>query len=847
MADTTATTPEPSTMSPSASPSKLDRKRKRIDEPSDPSTDTQQADEQMTDAPNNATQATANEAPAPSTNANGAETDASAASSDPKKKQLSKKIQSLLGIPSSSASKRQSTDAELSSAAQKVDELVLSSDDAHKLSAVLRSLDAADLIAAPSQADIKGKARTSNGSSTAIDSLQDVLQPGTKLRELRARLLSMRQPLLAKSDVSQHLQATHGASTSQAQGKDLTRLSSLTLLLGLVDQLAARMRQADASTDAFKGHVRSSLIEERARWLEAKNAHRADASDASDNDSHLVKVAPVHSSAEESAATRYALHMRLPRGDYFTKAIPLDRAQLAKLDPAQADLVQISAQSEAQMRALKRQGLVPTPTLGQRLGRSSHRHRSDSKRAALQQHAKPHPVSFLNYGNYASFAPTYDSSASTLSYATSSTLWRNSVRAQRSVSLTWGPRPFQSWEEEEEEDDDLDTEEPLEPAPFSAKVAANGLADGDGDISMDAPQSDETAAILRQLLDGVDEDNVSESLKTLRQDELVTSHLRFNMMLLHRLQEFQWARLRKSYRPTASGRSGASAIEDDVPSVEEEATAALLLESLSSLVALQPRAADLASQAVQSLVPDASTLRVFSASSGAIDPDLLGDIRGGFWGALDANVVKVSKTGGVTSETPLVLRDNDTIRLAEGSGSKAKKSARRTGGPSGNHIEDRGRGALERFAASRTYDHKQDRHDIEPARAASAPGAGAEQRPSSATPGNLPRDLASPAPRPGPPLAASPQPRQQAVAMSPNARMHPGYAPGAGPAMTPQAQRLAPGPNSSYAFASPAGGLSQGGRPMPQNASGPYPQPSFPHPAPGQANWTQQSQPARQS
>ncbi|SPO23141.1 uncharacterized protein UTRI_01819 [Ustilago trichophora] len=831
-ADASATTPEPSAMSPSASPTKVDRKRKRGDEPLEGSSDANGSDQHKADAADDAAKDTS----ADGTKPNGVDTRAPSAGSTSKRTQLSKKMQSLLGIPRSSASAISPPTAELTLAAQKVLELVLSNDDAQKLSTILSTLDAVDLISDSTQADGKGKSRKLGASFT--NALEDVLRPGASLRDLRDRLLSMREPLLAKSDISNHLQAGQTAAVTQHSSKDLARLSVLTLILGLVDQLATRQRRSDISTDAFKGQILASVVEERARLLEAKNAHKGGAAealqDAGDNDA--VKIMPIRSSTDNKAASRYALHMRLPRGDYFTKAIALDRAQLAKLDPAQADLVQISAQSEAQMRTLKRQGLVPTPTLGQRLGRNSHRHRSDSKRAAMQPQAKPQPVTFLNYGNYASFAPTYDSSASSISYSTSSTLWHNSVRAQHSVSLAWGDKPFQAHNDEEQEDDGLDADTPAEPASFSATAKGYASADVDGDISMEGSESDETAVMLRKLLGGVNGDDVSASLKRLSQDELVTSHLRFNMMLLHRLQEFQWARLRKSYQPTASDRASTSTVEDEAPSAEEEATAALLLESLSSLVALQPRAADLTSDAVQSVVPDANTLRAFSASSGAIDPDLLGDVRDGFWGALDANVVKVTKTGSVISETPLVLRDDTTIRLADGSGSKAKKSARRTN-IGGSHAEDRGRGALERFAASRTYDHNSDRHDIDPVRAPSAPGPGPQQRQPSLAQGS------SPGTRPGPTLAPSPQqPRQQAVAMSPNARMHPGYPAGAG--MTPQAQRLVPGPSASFAFASPAGGLSHGARLMPPNAMAPYPQPSFAHPAAGQAN---RGQPARQS
>ncbi len=431
------------------------------------------------------------------------------------------------------------------------------------------------------------------------------MRAGTDLLQLKTRLLRIREPLLAQPDIAQHLQAGSSSIPSQATSTDVAKLSSLTLVLGLVDQLASRRRQTDLSTESLKGQLLASSVERRAESLEARVARKMNAADATDDDDEAesIKVRPVSLLTDEETTSRYALHMRLPRGDYFTKAIALDRDQLSKLDAAQADIVQISAQSEAQLRTLKRQGLVPTPTLGQRLGRSAPRHR-DSRKSASQQPGRPQPVTFLNYGNYSSFAPTYDSASASISYATSSTLFRNSVKAQRAVSLAWGNKPFLSYEATEEDEDDIDADEPsaVEP-PYADGSIGKGDTDVDEDVDMSEAFSDEVAAALRSLVDGKGSKDISASLDKLNQDELVTDHLRFNMMLLHRLQEFQWARLRRSYTPTARGRRSAPAIEDESPSAEEEATAALLLESLSALVALQPRAADLTSDAVQSVVP----------------------------------------------------------------------------------------------------------------------------------------------------------------------------------------------------------------------------------------------------
>ncbi|GAC76606.1 hypothetical protein PANT_22c00112 [Moesziomyces antarcticus T-34] len=796
-ADATATSPEPSAMSPSASPTKLDRKRKRVDESDEQPTELHTPDQHASAEASNSAVNGHSDASAPADKANGVADD-TATQDASQKKQLPPTLQALLGISSSRTTQPPAQDKTADgSSSSKVDELVLLEEDATKLLAIADTLNVADLPATAPQPDVKGKSRSAKTSSTASHAIRAILQPGTPLRDVRARLLSAREPLLSKPQVAQHLRTSQTATPPESLSTDLAHLSSLTLIVGLVDQLACRMRDSHPQTDAIKAELFCADVETRARLLESRMAQTAKEGKATASQSARVHVRSSEDrSSDVEATNRYALHMRLPRGDYFTKAIPLDRDQLKKLDPAQADIVQISAQSEEQMRTLKRQGHVPTPTLGQRLGRSGHRHRSDSKRS---MQPKLQPVTFLNYGNYASFAPSYDSSASSISYATSAALWRTSAKAHRSLSLAWGARPFQE-EDLLAADDDDDDEEDAETssAAIAAPAPLSGAAhvDAEGDVAMADSPEDDVAAALRELLDGVDQGGVNESLHKLSEDELITSHLRFNMMLLHRLQEFQWARLRRSYGPGASSRKAILATEEESPSADEEATAALLLESLSALVALQPRAVDLASEAVESLVPHASKLRAFSASSGAIDPDLLGDVRDGFWGALDANVVKSTRTSVVASETPLLLRDDVTVRLADGSGSKAKKTSRRMG-PGGTQVEERGRGTLERFASSRTYDQSHDRHDAEPARTtgplARSPSKGDEAPSASRTPSQGPSH-------------ASPMPAH------PN--MHAAYGPGQAQGMTPQSQRLMPGPNASYAFASPSGGPNHLGRPM---------------------------------
>ncbi len=111
-ADPSATTPEPTTLSPSVSPTKADRKRKRVDEPVDTSNELDGAAETVADD-------AAKQSPTDATKPDGTADDVTSESAEPTKTQLPKNLQALLGLPGFSTALRPSTSPDLDAAAQK--------------------------------------------------------------------------------------------------------------------------------------------------------------------------------------------------------------------------------------------------------------------------------------------------------------------------------------------------------------------------------------------------------------------------------------------------------------------------------------------------------------------------------------------------------------------------------------------------------------------------------------------------------------------------------------------------------------------------------------------------------
>lgn len=187
--------------------------------------------------------------------------------------------------------------------------------------------------------------------------------------------------------------------------------------------------------------------------------------------------------------------------------------------------------------------LSTAPSLGDLNGQQP----MTSKRA-IELQPEIEPVSFLYYDPYHSFAPTYDSSTSTLSYAQSV-----SLRESRQAMQAWDNRPLP----------------PLPPRELAGPVR---------------PSLEDTLTAIDPSLFSASETSTAKLeetrlfLRMFEDSQIFDKRLEENKHLLRVLQEAQWHRLRKSV---------SKATDSEVESAER------LLESLTSLANARPRTPDL--------------------------------------------------------------------------------------------------------------------------------------------------------------------------------------------------------------------------------------------------------------
>ncbi|SPO39335.1 uncharacterized protein PSFLO_04816 [Pseudozyma flocculosa] len=819
-----ATSPPPPVPSPQASPSKPDRKRKRGQQPeavqeaqpaaaaAKPSASSQP--ESASQASRKAASTTVNgdaAADGPS-QSNGAPSSTSESKDRPAEAEVDvadppsefDEYRALLGI-SRAAVKSHDEGAK---GIRNVDryELKLLDADAIKLKAVLSSL-APELLTAKRSST---KARQANGAAGGgkasqrgdklpFANLEEAFTEGTRLRDLREHLLSLRMPLLEDARLLQELATEPLSDGMQHQNKEVeekrSTLCSLTLILSLVDQLARRYRETDDQGEIVKGDLLASLVEARADALEARRRRKAVEGQArikaEPTDDELLRdgVASIESG---QAPGQYALHMRLPRGDFFSKPVHLDSEALGKIDP--------DFKPEPRTQGLRRDANKTRPTLGER---------SVASRAAKRQHRAMadapmgagdgmKPVMFLRYGNYASFAPSHDSTAATMSHT-----------ASRDQTVSEPPR-----------------------------------------LQLAAPASEANEDELQ--LDGLDQSLDAQAIKAglaqLEKDEKISAQLQRNLILLKELQEAQWDRLRRSFRPkpakaspsstAASKRRDPSKDGELEPSAEEETIAAALLDSLASLIALQPHAADVGSGTMLNVLPGRSTISNFSRTIGAIDPTLSGqESRSDYWGTLDDSLYQPGarypgvRAGPGPGGSPLLIRSNSTVRLNHGGGASAAWR-----GELPPATLEKGKGMLEKFASSRLYSDREDRHEIELLSAEAQPGArrplspekmpggGYPQRAGSGGPHATSSPSATHASAASPAVQSRAQPRQP---MPPAQQPQHPQQPQHHPVQQQQQQqhypgtpaRYPPGGHPSSSYAHPPNGVSR--QPLPQQQPGP--------------------------
>lgn len=475
------------------------------------------------------------------------------------------------------------------------------------------------------------------------------------LRQLRAYLLCLQSAYLPVNEV---------VDGQQGESRD----KNLTLLLGLVDEIAVNRRLHDSSAQQV---VARDLKEE----------HGAEALD-----SLLDGTAERQGSL---ATTKYALHMRLPGGDFFTKAVELSDDDVANLRTGVADLIRVEP-STAAARSTSTNRSTRVPTLGERLYRKySKQTQKRSVEDLRERHlAKLVPISSLYYGPFASFAPSYDSSAASLSRAATSAIWSSKTDSTaKAVRKAWSAPS----ELDEGEQSTLSPPPPLDEETGRCEEDEEKLA--------------------KSLEPFLDDQQIQNLIGRVDRDAQIDKRLDECAARIVKLQALQDRRLRASFAhryqlQSALGRGDRhSSAADDATDVEREA-ARSVLSSLADLLRLRPRSTISQPPPV---VPSDSDLQALSQSA-AIDPAFAtsnNSVAGetGYWGTLDlalhAPEAGAALAGKVNTVVPM-FASNETARLDPPGEQRAiNRSLRQRNVPIGVS-RDYGRGLLDRIAESDT-------------------------------------------------------------------------------------------------------------------------------------------------
>lgn len=245
---------------------------------------------------------------------------------------------------------------------------LLSEDDKKKLETIIKAY-APDLLAQ----------KVTSSSQEKANSIQQILsRPECSVRALRNHLMALRLPLISPSSLRPHLSSSYIAPPLEDAEADRRKLSNITMLLAVTDEIGIRNRSAvkletDESEDN-KSQSRGLLSEDD-----------------------------------------YALHMRLPSGDYFTNAIRLSSKEALHLDPGNSKLISVATQPVTI-------DTRPPPTLKDRL--PIYKPTVAITDTANDADDTIRPVSHLYYNAWSSFAPTYDSFDGNVGIRASCALWR---------------------------------------------------------------------------------------------------------------------------------------------------------------------------------------------------------------------------------------------------------------------------------------------------------------------------------------------------------------------------------------------------------------------------------------
>ncbi|EGO02762.1 hypothetical protein SERLA73DRAFT_158542 [Serpula lacrymans var. lacrymans S7.3] len=292
-------------------------------------------------------------------------------------------------------------------------------------------------------------------------------------------------------------------------------------------------------------------------------------------------------------ARRYALMQRLPSGNWWSSLnseyAPLDGKGLKDLSTAHAELVAVlpspstmTYKSDSTSSTLT---LVDTPvpsTLGSYTSK-----KPPGPKMKLPEPRRISCGSFLHYGPYASFAPTFDQEGVEIGRAALGEViwrWEGSKKAWNKEVEDMPP----SHVEDTAMESLTDSAQPLT-EPSEAEVSVASVQNLPSDKNTDVDE-------LEGLLSSDQVSGIKAVLGSLELEDAVQELLERNRTALRRLGELQTLRLAKA------GDTSAEVEEDS----EEWDTAQGILDSLVLLASLRPRSS---TSEVAPLVPSASALR----------------------------------------------------------------------------------------------------------------------------------------------------------------------------------------------------------------------------------------------
>ncbi|KAI0047647.1 hypothetical protein FA95DRAFT_1589070 [Auriscalpium vulgare] len=342
---------------------------------------------------------------------------------------------------------------------------------------------------------------------------------------------------------------------------------------------------------------------------------RPDAIRDDSDPSGLKPAASTLSSADVPRKRKYALMQKLPTGEWWTSlnsdfASPTaDGKDLKDLPTAHAEVVAILPDPTNPTDAA-------VPTLG------SYTRKAPAKKPALPGARRVSVGAFLDYGPYASFAPTFDQDGREVGrVALGEVIWQQ----ERQRKLDAASAELAARREAAAPAADTDMED----------VAEDEVVDVTEDERRKKAEEDEKATdeVLEALLPAEEVASLKEVLGSLELEQSVQELLERNSRALKRLEKLQLERL-------GGVGGGSSKVEVDS---EEWDVAQGIADSLTLLASLRPRSS---TSDASPLVPSPSVLRKLHRTLPTGPSE-------GWYGSLPPT-------------TPIALRDDTTLHIKSG-------------------------------------------------------------------------------------------------------------------------------------------------------------------------------------